>query len=57
MEGKKWYQSKLMWTGMTALLTSIALVVTGEATWPEALLGVEGFLVVVLRLFTSKPII
>jgi len=56
VESKKWYQSKLVWSGVVAVIASIGMMATGEATIAEALLGAEGLLAVLLRLITTKPI-
>ena len=56
VEVKKIYQSKTFWAGLLAMVASVGLVATGEATLAEALLGAEGLIVILLRLVTDRPV-
>ena len=53
---KKLIHSKTFWTGMGTIVTSIGFLVSGEATLQEFLIGVMGFVFIVLRMVTNKPI-
>ena len=53
---KKLIYSKTFWTGMGTIVTSIGFLVSGEATLQEFLIGVMGFVFIVLRMVTNKPI-
>ena len=53
---KKLIHSKTFWTGMGTIVTSIGFLVSGEATLQEFLIGVMGFVFIVLRMVTNQPI-
>jgi len=56
---KKWYQSKEIWTGITALVGGLSLYFTGEQGLEELLLSVVGIIFMLLRTvgYTGKTII
>jgi len=49
-------KSKTVWAGISAIVASLALYFTGEATVAELLLGAQGILAIVLRFVTTQPI-
>jgi len=53
--GKSWYQSKTLWTNLTALIGGVGVfIMTGN---PEGLVASGmGILNIVLRLVTKQPI-
>jgi hypothetical protein len=56
METKHWAKSKTIWLG---LLTSVVAMVTPfftEPGWQEAVIGVLGSLIIILRWSTKEPI-
>lgn len=53
---KKWYQSKLIWAGVTAVLTSVVAALSTGLDWKAAAIGGLGALVVVLRKYTDTGI-
>jgi hypothetical protein len=54
---KKWYQSKLIWAGITAVLTAVLAALSTSWDWKIAVLGGLGALVVVLRKYTDTGIV
>ena len=53
---KKIFQSKTFWTGIGTILTSVGLLVSGEATMQEFIIGIVGFVFIVLRMVTNTGI-
>lgn len=53
---KKLIHSKTFWTGMGTIITSIGFLVSGEQELQEFVLGVVGFVFIVLRMVTNSPI-
>ncbi|MCK5062115.1 hypothetical protein KAR28_06245 [Candidatus Parcubacteria bacterium] len=53
---KKLIHSKTFWTAMGVVVTSAGLLVSGEAMFQEFLIGVIGFVFIVLRMITHQPI-
>lgn len=57
--GKSWYQSKTMWTNLTALIGAAATYFTTQNPAPLAAAGsaaVMSLVNIVLRLVTKQPI-
>jgi len=53
---KNIFKSKTIWTGIGTILTSVGLLVSGEATLQEFIIGVVGFVFIVLRMVTCTGI-
>jgi hypothetical protein len=54
---KKWYKSKLILTGVTAVLTAVLAALATSWDWKLAVIGGLGALVVVLRKYTDTGIV
>jgi len=52
--GKKWYYSKTLWAALGTIVTSVGLLLTGEQTAMEWLVGALGVLFAYLRTITSE---
>jgi len=56
---KKWYNSKTVWLGIFQILASITMIMSElliNSEYISAILAVNGFLGIVLRWITDKPI-
>lgn len=54
-DGKKWYQSKTVWTGVVGALTAVGAAVTGEMSTGQAIqTGVTSLIGIFLRLGMLK---
>lgn len=53
---KKLIYSKTFWAGMGTIITSIGFLVSGEQELQEFIMGVVGFIFIVLRMVTNQPI-
>jgi len=57
---KEFYKSKRFWVGLTALVTGVGMIVTGDKSFnevlPELILTVLGLIQAVLGLTTNTPI-
>ena len=57
METKKWYQSKMLWLNISAVVAAAGAILHGDITWQQAIpttgLAVVNF---ILRLITGQPI-
>jgi hypothetical protein len=57
MEGKKWYQSKTLWTNISAVVAALSAHFTGQADLSTTITAVVLSVVnIVLRLITREPI-
>jgi hypothetical protein len=54
MEEKRWFQSKIFWTSIIALITGISGVLTGEVTVTDVLVTCVGAVMAIFRLFFTK---
>jgi hypothetical protein len=55
MDQKRWFQSKIFWTGMVALVTSVGAVVMGEVSFGDAIVPmITSAATVIFRLFFSN---
>jgi hypothetical protein len=57
MEGKKWYQSKTVWTNITAIVAALSAYFTGQADLSTTVTAVVLSIVNIgLRLISGEPI-
>ena len=57
MRKKAWWKSRTLWTNGIALIASIVAVTTGQEVPGETIVGIMGFLNILLRLDTTEPIV
>lgn len=53
---KKLIHSKTFWAGMGTIVTSVGFLISGEQELQEFVMGVVGFVFIVLRMITTQPI-
>ena len=51
---KKWYASKIFWTGIVTIITGLGAYFTGEQGLTEMLMAAFGALITIFRLFFTK---
>lgn len=56
MTVKNFFKSKVVWTGLATICTSVGLYVSGEQDLQELLMAGMGVVFIVLRLFTGTPL-
>ena len=54
MDEKKWYASKIFWTGIVTIVTGLGAYFTGEQSLTEMLMAAFGALITIFRLFFTK---
>jgi len=53
---KKWYQSKTIWLGVSAVVSAACAAVAGGAGWQAVILAAVGAAGVYLRTVTDKAV-
>lgn len=55
-EAKKWYQSKAVWLGVSAIVIAVLTAIDQGVSWPQAALAGVGAAGILIRAVTSIPL-